>query len=316
MKSRVRLSALSPAAPIAEGALSALLFAASLWVQPFGFLVCLFSPLPIAVAAWRSGRVGAGLAAMAGAAAIWATAGLGAAAVYTLYFVAGGCYLGLACRKGLSPEAMVGGFAAATVLAFGVTLGIQSAQAGVGPMDYLSEGFRQSAGHLRELLRQSDASPDLTETLNQWADHFSRAFPGAVAALAILTGWANGLGLRKAIRVRGGFTGPWNTWRARENWIWMLIASGLGALLAKGTIGTIALNIFIPALAVYFLQGLAIVQHLFEAKAFPRMLRIVTYVLLFFQLPVMLLIAGVGAFDLWLDFRSRWSSGPATGART
>jgi len=181
-----------PWAPIAEGALSALLFAASLWVQPFGFLVCLFSPLPIAVAAWRSGRVGAGLAAIAGAAAIWATAGLGAAAVYTLYFVAGGCYLGLACRKGLSPEAMVGGFAAATVLAFGVTLGIQSAQAGVGPMDYLSEGFRQSAGHLRELLRQSDASPDLTET----PEPMGRSFLPCLSGRSGRPGHFDGMGQR------------------------------------------------------------------------------------------------------------------------
>jgi uncharacterized protein YybS (DUF2232 family) len=303
------------AAPLAEGALSCLLFASSFWLPPFGFLACLLSPLPVAAAAWRSGPGAGALALAAGALAATLSTGLDVAAVYAFYFALGGLLLGLACRRAASPEVAVGLFAAVSIAAFWGTLGIQAAQAGTTPVALLAEGVRQSADHMRNLLRDAKAAPELIASAQAWADRFARGFPGAVAALSILVGWANGMGLRRIARSRGIALPPWNTWRAREGWIWILIGSGLLALLGKGTAATVALNVFIPALAVYFLQGLAIVHHLFEAKAFPRFLRALTYVLLFVQLPVMLLLAGVGAFDLWLDFRSRWSP-PAAGART
>ena len=94
--------------------------------------------------------------------------------------------------------------------------------------------------------------------------------------------------------------------KPEAGWIWVLIGSGLLGVVAPGAWGTAALNLFLVMAAVYFLQGLAIVQNLFEVRSFPRMFRVAAYILLFVQLPVMMLVAGVGAFDLWFDFRSRW----------
>ena len=74
-------------------------------------------------------------------------------------------------------------------------------------------------------------------------------------------------------------------------------------------------NFLLPrglAVVVYFLQGLAVIDHLFQARGFPRPLRALTYTLLFLQLPIALLVATLGAFDLWADFRARWSPPPPT----
>jgi uncharacterized protein YybS (DUF2232 family) len=90
----------------------------------------------------------------------------------------------------------------------------------------------------------------------------------------------------------------------------VLIGAGLVGLLQRGALGTLGLNVFIAALGVYFLQGLAVVQNLFEVKGFPVLFRVAAYLLLFLQLPVMLLVAGLGTFDMWFDFRSRWSPRP------
>ena len=296
-----------------EGVLSALLFSASFWIAPIGFLLCLLSPLPLATAAWRGRVFGAGIAIATGAATVVLAGGLGSTGVYVFYFAVGGALIGLTLRRGSRPESVVAAFATASLAAFWVTLGFQAVQTGTMPTTYLAESVRQSAEHMKELLLQANAAPEVVSAVQEWAERFSRGFAGSMAALSILVGWANGVGLRRLLRNRGVELPSWNTWRARESWIWILIGSGLVAILGSGGWATLALNIFIPALAVYFLQGLAVVQHLFETKAFPRALRVVTYVLLFFQLPVMLLVAGLGAFDLWLDFRSRWSP-PATGA--
>ena len=119
---------------------------------------------------------------------------------------------------------------------------------------------------------------------------------------SLFTAWGNALALRRVV----GAGTPWHTWKAPEGWIWVLIGSGLLGVVAPDTWGTAALNLFLVMAAVYFLQGLAIVQNLFEVRSFPRMFRVAAYILLFVQLPVMMLVAGVGAFDLWFDFRSRW----------
>jgi hypothetical protein len=173
--------------------------------------------------------------------------------------------------------------------------------------------MKQSALQMKELLEQAQVGAEAAGGIEQWAAAFARAFPGALVALSLLVGWVNAIALRRTLARGGAELARWNDWRAPEAWIWVLIASGLAAVLADGRPATLALNVFIPALAVYFLQGLAVLQHFFETKAFPPALRGVAYLMLLIQLPAALLVAGLGAFDLWIDFRARWSNHAATG---
>ena len=133
-------------------------------------------------------------------------------------------------------------------------------------------------------------------------------FPGLYLALAVLTGWITALLARKV--VSGPHPDSWSEWRAPEAWIWGLILSGLLGVVASGMVRAVAWNAFAVAVVVYFLQGLAVVHHLFEVRHLPRAFRAVIYVFLFVQLPVVLLVAGLGAFDLWFDFRRRWTPRP------
>jgi uncharacterized protein YybS (DUF2232 family) len=242
------------------------------------------------------------------------------AAMYFAQFGLGGYLLGLAARRERPPESVVGAYAAAAIAGFWALLGALAMRTGSDPWALLADTVKQAADQAREFLLRTDSSPEAVAAVRQWADQttriFVRSFPGVVAAMSLLVGWGNAMGLRRIFRGRGIPVPDWNTWRTGEHWIWLLIGSGLLALLGKGTMATVGINCFIPMLAIYFLQGLAIVQHLFETKHFPRLVRAVTYALLFFQLPVMLLVAGVGAFDLWIDFRSRWSAPPTKSAET
>ncbi len=294
------------------GAISAALFAASLWLPPFGFLGCLVSPLPLAVVAWRLGIRGACVAGGVAVGVAFLLAGPVGAGVYASQFAAGGVAVGLALRGRMRPEVVVGGYALLSTAAFWASMAVLAASSGTGPLAYLDQTLRQAVEQAGTFLLQGEADAQAALAVQTWAAETGRvlsvAFPGLYAVLALLTGWLNALLARRAVPEAAGE--PWSRWRAPEAWIWGLIASGLVALLASGALGTVALNIFLAALGVYFLQGLAVMHHLFEARGFPRLFRVFAYALLFVQLPVMLVVAGVGAFDLWFDFRARWSPRP------
>lgn len=293
------------------GLLSGGLFASSLWLPPFGFLGALVSPLPLAVLAWRQGLRGALTAAGAAGVVLYLLAGPVATAVHASQFAAGGCALGLALRGGKRPEIVIGSYALLSVAAFWVSLGLLASGAGLGALEYLDQTLRHAVEQAGAFLLESDADAEATLAVQAWAEQTGRmlslTFPGLYAVLAILTGWVNALLAR---RTTGGTGGTWSGWRAPEAWIWSLIGSGLLAFLAGGGLGILALNVFVIALGVYFLQGFAVMHHLFTARGLPLFFRVAAYVLLFVQLPLMLVVAALGAFDLWFDFRARWSPRP------
>lgn len=65
----------------------------------------------------------------------------------------------------------------------------------------------------------------------------------------------------------------------------------------------LGLNGLLILLVVYFLQGIAVVSYYFEKKRFPRALRLFLYTLIAVQQFVLLLVIGLGIFDMWLNFR-------------
>src|SRR2546423_3855094 len=94
-------------------------------------------------------------------------------------------------------------------------------------------------------------------------------------------------------------------WRASDYLVWIFLASGAALLVPIDLVSTIGLNVLLVTLAIYLLQGLAIV--LFWGRRLPFPLGVQRLVL-----AVVFLIAGplcvvvctaAGLFDLWVDFR-------------
>jgi uncharacterized protein YybS (DUF2232 family) len=63
------------------------------------------------------------------------------------------------------------------------------------------------------------------------------------------------------------------------------------------------INGLLILMTIYFFQGIAIISFYFEKKRFPRLLRIVLYSLIALQQVVLLVVVGLGFFDMWLNFR-------------
>jgi hypothetical protein len=167
--------------------LSALVYAAALWFPPFGLLLCLTSPLPLAAAAWRRGGVGAAVAILGGIGLAAATTGWMGAGMYAAQFAVGGCLLGLALRRELAPEAVVGVYALAAIAGFWALVGVMAASSGTNPEALLASTVAQAAEQAKELLLRGDRSPEAVASVQQWADQTGRGqadgrAQGAVAA--------------------------------------------------------------------------------------------------------------------------------------
>ena len=133
-----------------------------------------------------------------------------------------------------------------------------------------------------------------------------RIIPALVVASTLFVSWINLLVAKPVLKSHGFFYpsfGSLKHWKAPEFMVWGIIACGLLLLLPEKTFKFFGLNGLLIMLTIYFFQGIAIVSFYFEKKKFPRMLRFFLYSLIVLQQVVLLVIIGLGFFDMWLNFR-------------
>jgi len=133
-----------------------------------------------------------------------------------------------------------------------------------------------------------------------------RILPSLFASGLLLSAWMNLL-LAKILlkREKTGCQafGHLNTWKAPEYLVWGVIGSALMLVLPVGAFKMLGLNGMIIFLIIYFFQGIAVVSFYFETKRVPVALKILLYSIIFIQQIFLLIIAGLGFFDIWLNFR-------------
>ena len=94
-------------------------------------------------------------------------------------------------------------------------------------------------------------------------------------------------------------------WRASDYLVWVFLASGAALLMPFDLVNTIGLNVFLVTLAVYLLQGLAIVLFWGRRLPLPLGLQCLMIAMIFLIAgPFCVIVcAAAGLFDLWVDFR-------------
>ena len=94
-------------------------------------------------------------------------------------------------------------------------------------------------------------------------------------------------------------------WRASDYLVWVFLASGAALLVPLDLVSIIGLNVLLVTLAIYLLQGLAIV--LFWGRRLPLPLGVqclVIAVVFLITGPLCVIVCtAAGLFDLWADFR-------------
>jgi len=133
-----------------------------------------------------------------------------------------------------------------------------------------------------------------------------RIIPALIVAAIFFVSWTNLLLAKPIFKSRELFYpsfGSLKLWKAPESLVWGIIGCGLLLLLPDKTFKIFGLNGLLILITIYFFQGIAIVSFYFEKKRFPRGLRFFLYSLIALQQAILLVIIGLGFFDMWLNFR-------------
>jgi len=97
--------------------------------------------------------------------------------------------------------------------------------------------------------------------------------------------------------------GRLDIWHAPEYMVWGLIIGGFSIFFSISILELIAINAVIIFSVIYVFHGLSIVLFFFNKYNVPPWARFIMYVIIFFQWIFMIILALMGLFDQWIDFR-------------
>ncbi len=139
-----------------------------------------------------------------------------------------------------------------------------------------------------------------------------RVIPGFLAGATLFVCWSSLL-LAKPIFTARNLSfpsfGPLKFWKAPDFLVWVSIGCGAALLIPYKGLKLLGINGLFVLMTIYFFQGIAIVSWFFEKKDFPRLLRIIFYCFIAIQQLMILVIVGLGFFDMWFNFRKLETSG-------
>ncbi|MBW2612179.1 MAG: DUF2232 domain-containing protein [Deltaproteobacteria bacterium] len=288
-----------------------LIFAVTSYLPIIGFFCALFIPLPTLF--YRS-KLGRNRGIIVPAAALFVmTAVLGGLAVDIVFFLELlllGFALGEFLAMDLSVEKTVAYTCSAVLLSGLLGLVFYSNVSGTGIFDLVSAYIAENLELTMVLYESMGVSEEnlvrLSNSLEQIQYVLVRIAPALVIGSTLFITWINLLLARVVLRQRGIFSpdfGALNHWKAPDPLIWVLIGCGAMLMMPGNSLKMLGLNGLLILLTVYFLQGIAVVSYYFEKKRFPRALRLFLYSLIALQQILLLIIIGLGLFDMWLNFR-------------
>lgn len=205
--------------------------------------------------------------------------------------------------------------ALSSMLAAGlVSLVAYSTAQGVSPLVTAAAVIDREIAQAATVMEQAFTGSELPEAerqqieqaLGRMADFMRDVYPGLVIAVSmyLLLGQVFLLSLLGGRGRHYTLPGlPFQQWKAPDLLIWPLILAGFALFLTEGPVRIAAANILTLVVPVYFLQGLAIIDSFFRRKQFSPVIRTVGYLLVLLVNPLPLLVACLGVFDLWVDFR-------------
>lgn len=133
-----------------------------------------------------------------------------------------------------------------------------------------------------------------------------KIYPSLMTVMLIATAGFN-VALLRRIGTRWGVEvkiGNFAEFRNPEQLVWLLILSGFAMLAVSPLVSVPALNVLVVLSLLYFLQGLAVITTVIARQAYAGIMRAALYVMLVFQPYLAFIVAVIGIFDLWGDFRT------------
>jgi uncharacterized protein YybS (DUF2232 family) len=292
-------------------AITSLIFAISVYMPIIGFFCSLFIPLPTLFYRSKLGRTTGAFIPIITVVVMIAV--LGGVSIDILFFVELlliGFALSEFIERNISVEKTML-YTCGSVILIGIAgllfysnLSNKACYALV--TEYVSKNLRLTL----EIYENIGVSQESIHMISNSLEHIEyvliRIIPAIIVASTFFVSWTNLLVAKPLLKGRGIFYpsfGSLKLWKAPEFLVWGIIGCGLLLLLPERTFKFLGLNGLLILLTIYFFQGIAIVSFYFEKKKFPRMLRVFLYSLIALQQVVLIVIIGLGLFDMWINFR-------------
>ena len=273
-----------------------------------GVFFALLTPLPLVLLSVRHGRatallgmlaVGVGLAILLGRGYVW---------IFYLEFGLPALVLSEAIRRKWAPETSVA--AGSLAIIGGSLLGLFIlARGGGGVAAYLMGQLDLALEEAMALYSKIGFAPEEPGALFAAAQQLQKFLlatsPGLFIAVALLIASANYFLARTGLARISPSPGsdPGFAWKMPDTLVWVFIASAALFLSGLPIVKQIGLNGLVVTMTLYFLQGLAIAAFWIRRLKLPAFVRILGVVLLLLQPFLLLLLTGVGLFDIWFAFR-------------
>jgi uncharacterized protein YybS (DUF2232 family) len=238
---------------------------------------------------------------------------MGGPAVALLYLLQGGVLavlLGTLFRQGIgAPKALAYsvGIVFLLILALAVGYGLFL---GIDLYPLALKGIETSIAQTATFYEQQGLKGEelqfLKQGMQQGGAFIARTFPALLlVSLASIAG-LNLLALCRvaASRMELPSPGTFKAFKNPEPLVWVLISAGFAMLVPVRAVETVALNVLIVIVFMYFLQGMAVMQHFLDRHNAPRFMRIIVYLFLTLQPYLLLAVAAAGIFDIWGNFRT------------
>lgn len=291
--------------------ITSLLFIASLYLPIIGFLCTLLIPLPILFYRSKLGRkTGAIIPGLTFMIMMFLLGGISIDILLFTELLLLGFVLSELIEINLSIEKTLL-YACGIILITGMAaLIFYSAIAQKGIMVLVSEYVTKNLELTLSMYESMGVSEQTLQLISESLDRIHyvmvRIVPALIFSATLFVAWASLLFVKPMMISRTLFFPDFGSlvlWRAPDHLVWGAIGCGASLLLRDGLLYTLGLNGLIILMVVYFFQGIAIVAFYFNKLRFPRMIRIVLYSLIAIQRMILLIIIGLGFFDMWLNFR-------------
>ena len=289
----------------ALGGAALALFMGGLLLPAGGFLTVV-SPIPLLVLAGRGGlpltaAVGAGAALMA------LTLEARASAAFLLQVAAPALAMSAAARRAKTsvPPVLAGAGAGlvgvALLVGWGVGFRPGAAVAAVGA--HVDGALNDLVAGASRMGLPGEQVRELAGWMGGLRDAVVALLPGLLATAellrAVLVYGVAGAILRRL----GAPPPPLAEWRLADGWVWAFI--GAGSLTVLPATRQLGLNLFVPVIGLYFVEGVAVAAELARRFRLPPGIWAFGLLLLLLQPLTAFAVAALGLFDIWCGFRRR-----------
>lgn len=298
-------------------AISALAFLSVVLIPLAGAILIILTPLPVLYYYTKFGRIG-GVAVFGVSLAIvlfvlgWINPDIVFPLLLFLFIGVAGILLAEVLARPWTIEYALLVPSAALMTGIGGLLALHGLQTGQSPWQLL-EGYilisiRENIQFYEQMEISSDQLALIGDHAGQIAALLTRISPALFLVGAGLLIWVNIMAARRLFQKYGLHYpdfGDLTCWRAPEKMVWFLIGAGGMLLAGAGAVQYIGLNLLIICLFVYLCAGLSLVGFFLKIKRIPVFFKVLLYVLILLQQYLLFLVAALGLFDLWADFRKR-----------